>query len=421
MDFALKGDIVYSKDLNKISENMNSYLLCIDGESAGVYKKLPDKYKGIKVFDYTGKLIIPGLVDIHLHAPQYAFIGLHMDLELLEWLKKYTFPVEARYKDIDFAKKAYDIFANDLKYLPTTRFSIFATIHNDATLYLMKKLDSIGFKGYVGKVNMDTNSPRYLSESTKNSIKNTLAWLEKCSDLKRIKPIITPRFIPSCSKDLLTSLSRIVSKYNLPVQSHLSENENEIKWVKELYKGVKSYEEAYDNYGLLGTVTNTIMAHYVWPDKKAIKLMKNRNVFVAHCPSSNMNLASGIAPIGMYLKNNIKVGLATDVAGGSYLSMFRTIEDTITSSKIRKKLIDNTVDSVTFTQAFYLATIGGGEFFGKVGSFDKGYEFDAIVLDESHIPTVLMDELSLAERLERFIYRPKDKVLTKFIAGKKIF
>ena len=116
----------------------------------------------------------------------------------------------------------------------------------------------------------------------------------------------------------------------------------------------------------------------------------------------------------------MKVGLATDVAGGSYLSMFRAIEDTITASKIRNSLIDDKYASVTIEQALYIATIGGGEFFGKVGSFDRGYEFDAIVLDEKDIPTVLMPELNLLERFERFIYRPKDKVYAKFIAGKKV-
>jgi guanine deaminase len=171
---------------------------------------------------------------------------------------------------------------------------------------------------------------------------------------------------------------------------------------------------------MLGTVSNSIMAHYVWPDKKGIELMKGRNVWVAHSPSSNRNLCSGIAPIGRYLREGIKVGLATDVAGGSYLSMFRAIEDSITTSKIRNCLYDPEYYNVTIEQALYLATLGGGEFFGKVGSFDKGYEFDAIVLNERDIPTILMSELTLLERFERYIYRSHTNVYAKFIAGKKI-
>ena len=420
MDFAIKGDILYSKDLNSLKQCENSYLVCVKGKSDGVYKKLPSKYKGIKIYDYTGNLIIPGLVDMHLHAPQYIFIGLHMDLKLLDWLNKYTFPAEAKYKNINFAKKAYDIFVKDLTYTSTTRFAMFATIHNEATLYLMNKLEKTGFRGYVGKVNMDRNSPKYLVETTNKSVKNTIEWLEACEDYKNIKPIITPRFIPSCSDKLMLELSKIMKKKDLPVQSHLSENLSEIEWVKKLVPKAKSYEEAYDMYSMLGTVSNSIMAHYVWPDESGIKLMKNRNVWVAHSPSSNRNIASGIAPISRYLKEGIKVGLATDVAGGSYLSMFRAIEDSITTSKIRSFVSDIKYNDITIEQAFYLATLGGGEFFGKVGSFEKGYEFDAIVLNEKDIPTILMPELSLIERLERYIYRSKTYVYAKFIAGKKI-
>ena len=418
--FALKGDILYSKNLNKVSQNENSYLVCVNGKSDGIYKRLPAKYKGIKVYDYTGYLIIPGLVDMHLHAPQYIFVGLHMDLKLLDWLNKYTFPAEAKYKNISFAKRAYDIFVNDLTHTATTRFAMFATIHNEATLYLMHELEKTGFVGYVGKVNMDRNSPKYLIETTSASIKNTFTWIERSNDLKNIKPIITPRFIPTCTDKLMKGLSQIMKEYDLPVQSHLSENRSEVEWVKELMPKCKSYEEAYDVYDMLGTTSKSIMAHYVWPDKKGIELMKGRNVWVAHSPSSNRNLASGIAPIGRYLREGIKVGLATDVAGGSYLSMFRVIEDTITTSKIRNCLLDGEYTSVTIEQAFYLATRGGGEFFGKVGSFDKGYEFDAIVLNERDIPTVLMSELNLIERFERFIYRSHTNVYAKFIAGKKI-
>ena len=420
MTFAIKGDILYSKSLNKVSQNENSYIVCVDGKSEGVFKKLPAKYKGIKIYDYSGHIVIPGLVDMHLHAPQYSFIGLHMDLKLLDWLNKYTFPAESKYKDLKFAKKAYDIFVDDLKKTATTRFAMFATIHNDATLYLMSRLEKVGFKGYVGKVNMDRNSPKILVEKTKNSVKDTILWIEACKKFKNIKPILTPRFIPSCTDELMSELSNIMKTYDLPVQSHLSENRSEIEWVKELMPSVSNYEEAYDRFEMLGSVTNTIMAHYVWPDEKGIELMKDRNVWVAHSPSSNRNLGSGIAPIGRYLKEGVKVGLATDVAGGSYLSMFRAIEDTITASKIRNSLIDDKYASVTIEQALYIATIGGGEFFGKVGSFDRGYEFDAIVLDEKDIPTVLMPELNLLERFERFIYRPKDKVYAKFIAGKKV-
>ena len=420
MTFALKGDILYPKNLNAVNQHKNSYLVCVDGKSDGIYKSLPAKYKGIKVYDFSGRIITPGFIDLHLHAPQYSFTGLHMDMKLLDWLNTYTFPEESKYEKISYAKRAYDIFVNDLKYTPTTRFSMFATIHKQASIYLMKKLDDFGYKGYVGKVNMDRNSPKYLVETTEKSLEDTEEFIIATKKFKNIKPIITPRFIPTCSDELLSGLSKIIKEYNLPIQSHLSENRSEIEWVKELVPNSKSYEQAYDMYDMLGSKTNTIMAHYVWPDKDGMQLVKKNKVWVAHSPSSNRNLSSGVAPIGLYLKEGIKVGLATDVAGGSYLSMFRAVEDAITASKMRNALYDPDVPAVTLEQAFYMATVGGGEFFGKVGSFDKGYEFDAVVLNEDEIPTILMKELNILERFERFIYRPNNKVKAKFIAGKKV-
>lgn len=161
MNFAIYGDIIYSTGLNSVTSHKDSYLICENGISQGVFKQLPDKYKGIKIYDYRDDLVIPGLIDLHLNAPQYSFIGLHMDEELIDWLNKYTFPEEAKY-NIEYAKEAYDIFINDLKFSPTTQFNIFSTIHVLAPIYLMKQLDKIGMKGFVGKVNMDRNCPKNL-------------------------------------------------------------------------------------------------------------------------------------------------------------------------------------------------------------------------------------------------------------------
>ena len=420
MDFAVHGDILYSKNLTEVMQHKDSYAVCVNGISQGVFKKLPDKYKGIKIINFKNKLVIPGLVDLHLHAPQYAFIGLHMDEELLNWLNKYTFPEEAKYKNMTYAKRAYDIFINDFRRSATTRFNIFASIHVPATIYLMEKLEKLGMKGNVGKVNMDRNCPDSLKENTNKSIKNTIAWIEKTISFKNVKPIITPRFIPSCTDDLMKGLSDLVSKYNLPVQSHLNENRSEIQWVKSLLPRSKSYENAYDIFGMLGSKTNTVMAHYVWPTESELKNVKEKNVWIAHSPSSNRNLSSGVAPIKKYINLGIKIGLATDIAAGSYMSMFRSMEDAITSSKIHSALIDSKHKPLTMKEAFFLATKGGGSFFGNVGSFEKGYEFDAIVLDESNMQTVLMPKLSLFERFERYVYNPTNEIISKIVAGKKV-
>lgn len=142
------------------------YLVCADGMVQGIYPELPQQFCGIPVEDMGDRIIIPGLTDLHVHAPQYSFRGLGMDLELLDWLNTNTFPEESKYRDPEYAKKAYDIFVKNLTHGATTRACVFATIHNEATLLLMDRLEEAGIAAMVGKVNMDRNSPDYLREAS---------------------------------------------------------------------------------------------------------------------------------------------------------------------------------------------------------------------------------------------------------------
>lgn len=419
-NFCLKGDIAYTPECGKLVLHPNSYLVCENGKVSGIFATLPEKFKGIELKDYTGKLICPGLTDLHIHAPQYAYRGLGMDLELLEWLDTITFPQESKYSDMSYAKAAYDIFVNDIKISATTRASIFGTIHNEATVYLMSELDKAGIGAYVGKVNMDRNSPDILIENTKDSIRDTYSWLEQTADAyKLVKPILTPRFVPSCTDELMKELGRIAEEKHIPVQSHLSENLSEIDWVKELAPESKGYADAYDRFGLFGSNSSTIMAHCVHMRDDEIELMKKRGIYIAHSPQSNTNLRSGIAPIRSFIKKGLKIGLASDVAGGSSLNMFKAVADAIQVSKLRWRLVDDGDEALKFCESFYLATKGGGEFFGKVGSFEEGYEFDAIVIDDSLSRTCM--ELNIAQRLERMMYLGHSEyIVGKFVAGKQI-
>ena len=157
--FVMKGNICYSNDNKELCVIENGYVVSEDGICLGVYEQLPEKYQMIPCYDYTDRLIIPGFTDLHVHAPQYSFRGLGMDLELLDWLNTHTFVEEAKYQELAYAEKAYDIFADDMRKSATTRACVFGTIHNEATLLLMEKLEEAGIKGFVGKVNMDRNSP----------------------------------------------------------------------------------------------------------------------------------------------------------------------------------------------------------------------------------------------------------------------
>ena len=386
----LKGNFIYSIDKNEIEIKKNQYLLVKDGKVEGFYNEVPSIAKDVKVEDYKDNIIIPGLSDLHVHAPQYAFRGMGMDMQLLDWLNTYAFKEEGKYKNLEYAKKQYSKFVDDVKNSATTRLSIFATLHKDATIMLIDLLENAGVKAYVGKVNMDRNSPEFLSEDTIESKEDTIEWLEQIKDrYKNIKPILTPRFIPSCTDKLMDEIQNINKKYKLPIQSHLSENTSEIDWVADLHPDTNNYAEAYDKYNLFGKENKTIMAHCVHCPDDELNLIKQNNVTVAHCPQSNANLTSGIAPIKKMLDMGIYVGLGSDIAAGSSLSIFRAMSDAVQVSKLREAMTGEKNQILTLSEVFYLGTTGGGKFFGNVGSFEKGYEFDAVVLNDEVVAFIL--------------------------------
>lgn len=426
--FVLKGNICYSVSKAEI-KTVSGYVVCCDGESAGVFETLPDQYKDFELRDLKDNLIIPGMVDLHIHAPQYAFRGMGMDYELLEWLNTQTFPEEAKYKDPDYPRKAYTIFSENMKKSATTRACIFATRHREATEILMDLMEESGLVSFVGKINMDRSAPEELvEESADMSAYHTFGWINDIAGrYKRTKPILTPRFIPSCTDDLMDQLREIQRAYSLPVQSHLSENKGEIEWVRELRPDSSFYGDSYDKHDLFGDENldfekvNTVMAHCVWSSDEEVSLMRENGVFIAHCPASNINLASGIAPVRKYLDLDMKIGLGSDVAGGQSESIFRAITDAIGASKMYLRYVDESARAVTFEEAFYMATKGGGEFFGNVGSFEEGYEFDALVLDDSILAHPLA--LNLRQRLERSVYLSLDLcggIKEKYVRGNKV-
>lgn len=418
----IKGNIIYSTSLDQLTICEQGYLVSEDGIVKGVYPELPEQYRQYPVEDYGDNLIIPGMTDLHVHAPQYAFRGLGMDMELLDWLNTHTFPAEARMADLAYAEKTYNIFVDAMKKSANTRACIFATVHRPATMLLMDKLEASGLVTMVGKVNMDRNCPENLrEEDAEISAWDTVEWIKDVlhRHYKNTQPILTPRFIPSCTDGLLERLKMIQMRYNLPVQSHLSENLGEIAWVKELCPEAEFYGDAYDRYGLFGVDAKTVMAHCVYSGEEEIQRMKENGVYIAHCPESNLNLSSGIAPVRRYLEEGISVGLGSDVAGGTTENPFAVMAHAIRSSKMYWRLIDDTKAPLKMEEAFYMATKGGGSFFGKVGSFEEGYEMDAVVLDDSRLHSP--QEWSVKDRLERLIYYADDREISaKYVRGKKI-
>jgi len=346
----------------------------------------------------------------------------------MEWLNTNIFPEEAKYSDIEYAERSYNFFADAIKNSATTHASIFATIHRNSTELLMNYMEKTGIVSYVGKVNMDRESPEILcEESALFSAYSTFGLINNVIDkYKRTKPILTPRFVPTCSPELLEQLESLQTETGLPVQSHLSENINEIEFVKQLEPDSKFYGDVYDRYSLFGKNHNngknvrTLMAHCVHSSEDELSLMKQNGVYIVHCPSSNTNLSSGIAPVRKYLDMSLNVGLGSDVAAGHTLSIFSVICQAIQVSKLYNHYIDNTKSPLTFNEAFYLATKGGGSFFEKVGSFEKGYNFNAVVLDSSKLFGT--DETSVEKTAEKAVYSSLDLhgIISKYVDGQKI-
>ena len=420
--FILKGNIVYSKNKDELRILKDHYLISESGLVKGVFEKVPPEYAQVSVSDYGECLIIPGLTDLHVHAPQYTFRAMGMDMELLEWLETNTFPEEAKYQDLEYARRAYRIFTDNLKRSATTRACIFGTIHRDATLLLMDQLEQSGLVTYVGKVNMDRNCPDYLrEESAEESGIQTVEWIKDVLHKKyqNTMPILTPRFTPSCSDELMENLKKIQMYYQIPVQSHLSENPGEIAWVKELCPWSEFYGDAYDRFGLFGADCKTVMAHCVYSGKEERQRMKENGVFIAHCPESNMNLSSGVAPVRTFLEEGLHVGIGSDVAGGSTENLFKAMALAIQASKLRWRMQDDRLKPLTLEEVFYIATKGGGEFFGNVGSFEPGFELDAVVLDDTRI--VHSQNLDVRACLERMIYLADEReVRAKYVRGREI-
>ena len=429
-NFIIHGDICWSKGPNALETMAGAYLVCAGGKSAGAFSTLPEQYANLPIIDCAGKLVIPGLVDLHAHAPQFSFRGLGMDMELLDWLSFHAFPEEEKYADPAYARQAYRLFADHIKHGPNTRFVIFATIHIPATLILMDVLEESGLVSMVGKVNMDRNCPDGLrEESAAASLAATREWLNSAGRYSRTRPILTPRFIPSCSDDLMRGLGALRREFGMPIQSHMSENRKEVEWVRELCPASGGYGAAYRDFDLFGSETRdeapTVMAHCVWSDDAEIALMAQRGVFTAHCPQSNANLSSGIAPVRRLLNAGVPAGLGSDIAGGTNSTIFRAMSDAIQVSKLRRPMLEIEEKALTLEEAFYLGTAGGGAFFGKAGmgysgSFEPGFDFDALVINDSNFAAPF--ELSIRDRLERTVYISDSRyIIAKFVRGRKIF
>jgi len=412
-----KAHILYTKEKDCFEVVENGYIAVDDGRVVGVGESLASLgCEGAEVTDFGDCMLIPAMNDLHVHAPQYRNQGIAMDLELLPWLENYTFPEEMKYADMGYAERMYRRFVRDLWRFGTMRSCVFATIHTESTRLLMQLFREAGMGALVGKVAMNRNCPDGLSETVEEAVKGNEALIaEFCETDALVRPIVTPRFVPSCTPEMLEACGVLASKYQLPVQSHLSENLSEIALVKELEPESTCYGDVYNRYGLFGQMP-TVMAHCIWSQGEELELMKRNGVMVAHCPTSNLNIGSGMAPIRQFLDEGLRVGLGSDISGGHDLNIFRIMVFATQVSKMHYQQYHKAF--LTLSEVFWLATKSAGSFFGRVGSFEPGYEFDALVIDDHDLNH---SDYSLLHRLERFIYLGDDRhIVHRFCRGREI-
>jgi len=344
--------------------------LVVEDEKIIFCGNFSDAPQDIPVEDFSGRVIIPGFADTHIHLPQYDVRG-KFEKELLPWLKEYIWPEESKFKDPEYARDVSRRFFADLVKNGTITASVYATIHEGATKIAFEECP---IRAVIGKVLMDMNSPDYLVEDTTESIAATERLCKEYAKKGDRYFAVTPRFAPTCSIEQMTKVAELAKKYDTYIQTHLSENKGEIEWVKELFPGYRDYTDVYDKCGLLGP--KTIMAHVIYCSDDELRVLKNTGTVIAHCPTSNVTLMSGRMPIEKIREFGIPFSLATDVGAGPDISMFDVMRSFM---EVHKEVLE-----IKPTEALYYATLAGAEMLGfaeESGNLAVGKSADFLVLD----------------------------------------
>ena len=343
----------------------------------------------------AGTYVLPGMVDLHVHAPQYPQLGLALDEPLEVWLTKYTFPLEAQYADLGFAAERYTALVDDLLANGTTTALYFATQDREATKLLADICIEKGQRALVGKVVMDDPAAcpeNYRDASPADAVADTRAVIDhirahKDNEGSRVLPVITPRFIPSCTDDALQGLGALAAECGCHIQTHCSESDWAHAHVLARY-GVTD-AAALDRFGLL--TRRTILAHSNFLTSDDMDRLARRGSGVAHCALSNIYFANSVFPLRAALERGVHVGLGTDISGGPSASMFDACLTTVQSSRMLEEGVDPALpadrrgrpgSAISLLTAFHLATVGGGQALDlPIGSFAVGQRFDAMAID----------------------------------------
>ena len=324
---------------------------------------------------YPDQLIVPGFIDTHIHFPQTEMVGAYGE-QLLEWLNTYTFPTEMQFKDKKYADEIAHFFVNELLKNGTTTALVFCTVHPQSVDALFEAAERHQMRLIAGKVMMDRHAPEDLCDTAETAYTESKALIEKWHAKGRNLYAITPRFAPTSTPEQLEKAGQLKAEYpDVYVHTHLSENKNEIAWVKDLFPEQKGYLDVYHHYGLTGS--QSVFAHCVHLEDAEWDCMHDTDSAIAFCPTSNLFLGSGLFPLKKTWEKNVKVGLGTDIGAGTSFSQLQTLNGAYKVQQLQG-------DKLSAFESLYHATLGGAKALNlddKLGNFNLGKEADFVVLN----------------------------------------
>lgn len=352
----------------------------------GPFTDLQDPYAHLPLVDYSGHLIMPGFIDTHVHYPQTGMIAAY-GAQLLEWLNQYTFPTERQFQDPSHARRIADLFLDELLKNGTTTALVFAAVFPESVEAFFEAALARNLRMISGKVLMDRHAPDYLRDTPQTGYAQSKALIEKWHGRGRLAYAVTPRFAATSTEAQLKAAAQLLDEFpDLYLHTHLSENVNEVAWIRELFPQYDGYLDVYDQTGLVRE--RSVFAHGVQITEAEFRRLSEAKAAISFCPTSNLFLGSGLFRLdrAKSAASPVKVGLGTDVGAGTSFSLLQTANEAYKVAQLRRQALSP-------FQALFLATLGGAHALcleDKIGSFNPGNEADIIVLNPRATPLLAL-------------------------------
>jgi guanine deaminase len=407
-------------DGNGVAFYEDGLLITVDGlvEVAGDYLALKHAILNDSlVHDYSGHLIVPGFIDTHIHFPQLDVVASYGE-QLLDWLNNYTFPAEMRFADEEYANFVAEKFLDELLRSGTTTAMAYATVHPQSVQAFFRASEKRNTRMICGKVLMDRNAPEALNDTAESAYSDSCQLIEQWHGKGRQLYAVTPRFAPTSTPQQLLRAGELLKRYEgVYLQTHLSENVDEISWMKSLFPERSSYVDVYDHFGLLGE--RSVFGHGIHLEDEELVRLHEAGSSIAFCPTSNLFLGSGLLDVRRLKQQNIDVSIASDIGAGTSFCALQTLNEAY-------KIMQMQGQSLHPYQAFYWLTLGNAKSLrldNLLGNFEAGKEADFLVLDMCATPLMKYRSeqvTSLVEKLFLLMMLGDDRVVAKTYVGSRL-